>query len=260
MGLKIAINGALGRMGRRIAVLAADAGHEIVAAIDTGASGAGYGDAIGDRRLGCAVAGSYEGGAEVLIDFSLPGGLEARIAECESTGTALVSGTTGLNDAQKARLEQAAGAIPVLWAPNMSLGVNLLFSLVEEAAGRLDSGYDIEIVEMHHRNKVDAPSGTAIGLLQAAAQGRGLDPDQAARHGREGNTGKRTADEIGMHSLRGGGEPGEHTVLFASDGEQISLSHKALSRDTFALGAIKAAEWIAGKAPGRYTMKQVLGL
>lgn len=247
-------------MGRRVAALALDAGHDIVAAVDVGRHEEDYGSLLPDSRVGAIVSADYAGGADVLIDFSLPAGFSARLAECVKRGTPIVSGTTGLDDAQRAELADAGKDIPVLWAPNFSLGVNLLFALAKQAASSLPEGYDIEIVEMHHRRKVDAPSGTALGLLRAVCEGNGRDAAKVVRHGREGHTGERSAQEIGMHTLRGGDVVGDHTVIFAADGERVELTHKASSRDTFAQGALRAAEWLIGKPPGEYSMKQVLGL
>lgn len=260
MALKIALNGAAGRMGRRIADLAASAGHEVTVPIDHKFVGQVYGQLINDTRFRSEVAGAYAGGADVLIDFSLPAGFRARLAECVQHKTPFVSGTTGLTDADFDALDQAAGSIPVLWAPNMSVGVNLLFALAKQAAAALPDTYDIEIIEMHHRRKVDAPSGTALGLLNAVCAGNGRDAGKVVRHGREGVTGERTREEIGMHTMRGGDVVGDHTVVFATEGERIELTHKASSRDTFAGGAVRAAAWIKGNPPGRYAMAEVLGL
>ena len=260
MGLKIALNGAGGRMGRRIADLAAGAGHEIVAPIDHKFIGEPYGTLIGDARFRSKVVGEYTGGADVLIDFSLPEGFRARLADCLKHNTAIVSGTTGLTADDFTGLDEAAVTIPALWAPNMSVGVNLLFALARQAAAALPETYDIEITEMHHRRKVDAPSGTALGLLRAVCAGNGRNAQEVVKHGREGHTGERTRKEIGMHTLRGGDVVGDHTVMFATEGERIELTHKASSRDTFAGGAVRAAEWLAGKAPGLYGMNEVLGL
>ncbi|MBK8207181.1 MAG: 4-hydroxy-tetrahydrodipicolinate reductase [Planctomycetes bacterium] len=258
--MKIAVSGALGRMGQRIAVLALEAGHEIVAAIDVAQHGKNYGSLIGQAGADTELKPKYAGGADVLIDFSLPRGFSARVHECVEHGTALVSGTTGLDNTQQAALTQAAAQIAALWAPNFSLGVNLLFALAKRAAASLPEGYDIEIVEMHHRRKIDAPSGTALGLLRAICEGNGRNPDTVVRHGRHGETGQRTPTEIGMHALRGGDVVGDHTAIFAAEGERIELTHKASSRDTFARGALKAAEWLQGRPAGEYTMAQVLGL
>jgi 4-hydroxy-tetrahydrodipicolinate reductase len=260
MALKIALNGAGGRMGRRIADLAANAGHEIVAPIDHKFIGEPFGSVIGDHRFRSEVAAEYNGGADVMVDFSLPEGFRARLAECLKHGTPFVSGTTGLTADDFTGLDEAAQTIPVLWAPNMSVGVNLLFALAKQAAASLPETYDIEIVEMHHRRKVDAPSGTALGLLRAVCAGNGRNAAEVVKHGREGHTGERTRKEIGMHTLRGGDVVGDHTVIFATEGERIELTHKASSRDTFAAGAVRAAEWLAGKEPGLYGMHEVLGL
>lgn len=255
-----AVSGALGRMGRRIAELAANAGHTVVAPIDQKNAGENYGNLLADGRHKAGVITAYQGGAEVLIDFSLPAAFEPRLRECLKHKTAFVSGTTGLLPAHFDLLDQAAKTIPVLWAANMSTGVNLLLGLVRQCAATLPESYDIEIVEMHHRKKVDAPSGTALALLHAICAGNHRNPGEVVRHGRSGHTGERSRTEIGMHTLRGGDVVGDHTVVFAAEGERIELTHKASSRDTFAAGAVRAAEWIVGKQPGRYTMAQVLGL
>ena len=157
-------------------------------------------------------------------------------------------------------MRAAAARTAILWAPNMSVGVNLLLALTERAARVLGPEYDIEIVEMHHRHKIDAPSGTALGLGRAAAAGRGVDHDAAAVRGRDGRTGPRRAGDIGYAVLRGGGVPGDHTVIFAADGERVELGHRAASRDVFADGAIRAALWVSGKPPGLYDMRDALGL
>ena len=260
MALKIALNGAGGRMGRRIADLSANAGHDVVAPIDHKFIGEPYGSLIGDHRFRSEVTGEYHGGADVLIDFSLPEGFRARLADCLKHGTPFVSGTTGLTADDFTGLDEASESIPILWAPNMSLGVNLLFALAKQAAAALPETYDIEITEMHHRRKVDAPSGTALGLLRAVCAGNGRSPSGVVRHGREGPTGARTRKEIGLHALRGGDGVGDHTVMFAAEGERIELTHRASSRDTFASGALRAAEWLVGKKPALYTMAEVLGL
>jgi len=260
MTIRIAVSGALGRMGRRVTALALDAGLEVVAAIDAKEHGNDYGALIGDPRVNCKLTATYEGGADVMIDFSLPNAFTSRIEECVKAGTAFVSGTTGLEDAHRQAEKAASGKIPVLWAANFSMGINLLCALVRQAARTLPESYDIEIVEMHHRRKIDAPSGSAIALLDAACEGADRNAAEVVRHGRQGHTGARPPREIGMHALRGGDVVGDHTVMFAADGERIELTHKASSRDTFAAGAIHAAQWIKGKAPGHYTMAQVLGL
>src|SRR6185312_15578077 len=175
-------------------------------------------------------------------------------------GKAMVIGTTGLDAAQAKALESAAKRIAIVWAPNMSPAVTLLQSLVEEAALRLGEDYDIEVLEMHHHHKVDAPSGTALALGRAAAEGRGIDLAAHSQRVRDGITGPRKRGDIGFATLRGGDNPGEHRVIFAAEGEQIEIAHRAGSRRIFARGAVKAALWLAGKPAGLYGMKDVLGL
>lgn len=198
--------------------------------------------------------------ADVVIDFSRPEFTALLATEAARTGKALVSGTTGLNAEQMQHLQQAAQSAPILHAANMSLQVNLLALLVEQAARALDKTTDIEIVEMHHRHKVDAPSGTALMLGQAAAKGRNIGLDGTAVKSREGDIGPRTQGSIGFATLRGGDVVGEHSVLFAGEGERLELSHKATNRDIFARGALQAAYWLNGKPAGFYTMRDVLGL
>jgi 4-hydroxy-tetrahydrodipicolinate reductase len=172
----------------------------------------------------------------------------------------MVIGTTGLDAAETRAVHEAARKIPIVWAPNMSLGVNLLFALVEQTSRTLGMDYDIEIIETHHRRKKDAPSGTALRLGEKAAQGRGQSLESAVTHGRCGITGDRPRGQIGMHAMRAGDAIGDHTVLFATDGERLELSHRATNRDAFAAGALRAAVWVAGRTPGLYDMKDVLGL
>ena len=192
-----------------------------------------------------------------LDNYQGTSGNAPRIAKA---GKALVIGTTGLTADEKKMIERAAKKIPVVLAPNMSLGVNLLLSLVEQAARVLKGkNYDIEIIERHHRRKKDSPSGTAIGLGEAAAKGLGWDLKKVAVHGREGLVGERPNEQIGFHAVRGGDIVGDHTVLFAADGECIEISHRATSRDTFAIGALRAAAWL-GRKPGLYSMRDVLGV
>jgi len=260
MALKIALNGAGGRMGRRIADLAANAGHEIVAPVDHKFVGDMYGSVIADNRHRAQVAENYSGGADVLIDFSLPEGFRARLQECVANKTPLVSGTTGLTEHDFKQLDEAAKVIPVLWAPNMSLGVNLLFKLTEEVAHLLGLAYNVEITEIHHNQKKDSPSGTAVRLAKQAAQGLGLEYPAEAVFGREGLVGARPERQIGIHALRGGDVVGEHTVAFIGSGERIELTHKAHSRDNFAQGALRAAHFAASAPPGLYDMQDVLGL
>ncbi len=201
-------------------------------------------------------------GSDVIIDFSGHKGTAGNAARVSQWKKAWVIGTTGLEAAEQQAVEAAARAVPVVWAPNMSLGVNLLFALLEQAGRALkDRGYDVEIIERHHRKKKDSPSGTALGLGQAVARGLGVDLPQVSVHGRHGMAaGERSASEIGFHAVRGGDIVGDHTVMFATDGEIVEFSHRATSRDTFAMGALRAAAWVAGRKPGLYTMRDVLGL
>jgi 4-hydroxy-tetrahydrodipicolinate reductase len=197
---------------------------------------------------------------DVVIDFSSHT-VTAAIAElCASHRKALVVGTTGHDEAEKSRITHHAGRIPMVLSSNYSTGVNTLFWLTRKAAEILGPGYDLEVVEMHHRLKKDAPSGTAISLAEILAEVRQKQLSKIARHGREGIVGERTSEEIGIHSIRGGDVVGDHTVIFATNGERVELTHKASSRDTFANGALRAAAWVAKQKPGLYDMQNVLGL
>ncbi|MFN3727089.1 MAG: 4-hydroxy-tetrahydrodipicolinate reductase [Allosphingosinicella sp.] len=240
----IGIVGAKGRMGRAIAaVLEEDERARM-------AGGADQGDDVVALAESC----------DVLIDFSSPAGLAGTLAAAENAGRPVVIGTTGLTDEHHAAIDRAATRIPVLQAFNMSLGVNLLAHLVREAAARLGPDWDIEIVEMHHRHKVDAPSGTALLLGQAAAEGRGIDLAGHSERGRDGITGARQSGHIGFASLRGGSVAGDHQVVLAAEGERIELGHRAESRAIFARDAVQAALWLHGRGAGRYAMADVLGL
>jgi len=265
--LSVGLVGAAGRMGRAL-VRRIDAceGCRLVTAIersghaaigqDTG-SLAGIGErgvAIGEDAAAMFVA------SDVVIEFSSPAATAAHVALAAESGTAHVIGTTGLDDAETAALQVAAETACLVWAPNMSVGVNLLFALTRRAAAVLGDDYDIEIVEMHHRHKVDAPSGTALALGRAAALGRGADHDEVAARGRDGITGERERGDIGYAVLRGGNVVGEHSVVFAADDERIALSHIAGNRAIFARGAVAAALWAQGQPPGLYGMADVLGL
>lgn len=252
----IGIFGARGRMGQAIALASAEAGLTVAGGTSTQGGGTiGAEDAaIGADPVALAKA------AEVLIDFSVPAALERHIAACVEFGRPLLIGTTGLDLAHHVAIDTAARYIPILQTGNTSLGVNLLAALVREAASRLGEDWDIEIVEMHHRHKVDAPSGTALLLGQAAAAGRGIDLAAHSARGRDGITGARKAGDIGFAALRGGSVTGDHMVILASEGERIELGHRAENRSIFAKGAIKAAQWLSGQKPGRYSMTDVLGL
>lgn len=238
----IGIVGSQGRMGVALAAAAAEAGHGHLG-IDKG----------GD-------VAKLAGDAAVLVDFSSPAALEATLDACIAAKTPIVIGTTGLEERHHWLIDDAARDIAVLQTGNTSLGVTLLAHLVREAAARLDADWDIEVVEMHHRNKVDAPSGTALLLGQAAADGRGIDLATCSERGRDGVTGARGHGHIGFASLRGGTVAGDHDVIFAGPEEMITLSHRAENRMIFARGAVRAALWLIHQKPGRYTMPQVLGL
>lgn len=196
----------------------------------------------------------------VVIDFSFHEAT-ADVAElCRAQGKGLVIGTTGHSQEDKDRILAVTSSIPVVWASNFSTGVNTLFWLTRQAVRILGTSFDLEVVEMHHHHKKDAPSGTATTLAEILAEGRQVELEKEIRHGRQGIVGARTPSEIGMHSLRGGDVVGDHTVIFAADGERVELTHKASSRDTFANGALRAAAWLEGQAPGLYDMQDVLGL
>jgi 4-hydroxy-tetrahydrodipicolinate reductase len=199
-------------------------------------------------------------GCEVLIDFTRPAGTRAHLALCERMGVGMVIGTTGLSVEDRAAIEVAARRIGIVFAPNMSVGVNLAFKLVEMAARVLGPDYDAEVIEAHHRHKVDAPSGTALRLGEKVAAGRGVSLENHAVYAREGQTGERTAGAIGFATVRGGDIVGDHTVLFAGIGERFEITHRAASRETFAQGALRAARFLKGRAPGLFDMQDVLGL
>ena len=270
MSIRVAIAGAGGRMGQALveAVLG-DPELALTAALDVATSALAGRDAglrFG-RTTGVVVGADVDAAvraADVLIDFTRPEGTMAHVEACAGHGTGAVVGTTGLAAAQKARLEALATRIPIVLAPNMSVGVNVLLSLVETAARQLGPGYDVEIVEMHHRHKIDAPSGTAIALGEAAARGAGRSLAECAVYARQGVTGERKAGAIGFATLRGGDVVGEHTVVFAGAGERLELAHKAASRQNFAAGALRAARFVAARRASGQTgladMRDVLGL
>ena len=242
--IRIGIVGAAGRMGRAVAAAIAETDGAVLA------GGAGHGDDV------CAVAQT----CDVLVDFSAAAALRANLEAAVDAGVPIVVGTTGLGQDGEALVEAAAARIAVLQSANMSMGVNLLAHLVREAAARLGEDWDIEIAEMHHRHKADAPSGTALLLGRAAAEGRGVDLAAVSDRARDGITGARTRGHIGFAALRGGSVAGDHQVVLAAEGERIELGHRAESRDIFARGAVRAALWLAGKPAGRYAMTDVLGL
>jgi len=265
MALKIVIVGCTGRMGHALLEgVFADKALALHAALDRADSSQIGKDAGGQlgKATGVKVTSDTNAikGADVLIDFTRPEASLQYLEVCEEAGVKMVIGTTGFTPEQKARITQASQQLGIVFAPNMSVGVTLLTNLVQAAAKVLKQGYDIEVIEAHHRHKVDAPSGTALRLGEAAAAGAGRDFEKVALYAREGITGERDPDAIGFATVRGGDIVGDHTVLFAGTGERIELTHKASSRATFALGALRAAKFVAGKQHGLYDMQDVLEL
>lgn len=252
----IGIFGAAGRMGHAIAEEIAARGLTLTGGVDR----AGAHAALTDGRAIGGDPAALAGASDILIDFSSPAALAANLDACIAAGKPIVIGTTGLEPSHHAAIDAAAAHIPVLQTGNTSLGVNLIAALVSDAASRLGPDWDIEIVEMHHRHKVDAPSGTALLLGEAAAAGRGIDLTTHSERGRDGVTGARAPGAIGFASLRGGTVAGDHQVIFATEGERIEIGHRAETRVIFARGAVTAALWLIGQAPGRYIMRDVLGL
>ncbi|MFT5122430.1 MAG: 4-hydroxy-tetrahydrodipicolinate reductase [Kiritimatiellia bacterium] len=271
MSQRITIIGAGGRMGNalvRCLVTEKVPGLRLSGAVDLSTNpgqGQDMGVLSGVAPAGVPLTSDLPALAEqtdIFIDFSFHSGIRERVELIASWNKRVVVGTTGLTETELQSLQELAVKLPIVFAPNMSLGVNLLAALVEQAAARLKGqGYDIEVTEMHHRRKLDAPSGTALFLGEAAARGSQWKLADVAQHGREGITdGDRPDAQIGFHSLRGGDVVGDHSVLFAAEGEMLELSHRATNRDTFAIGALRAAAWLADKGPGLYSMRDVLGL
>ncbi len=257
---KVVIAGISGRMGRSLLdALEQDGQCRLHGALAQPGSAALGSEAAPGVQVTAAVEAALQG-ADALVDFTRPAASMLHLKACQAAGVGLVIGTTGFDDAQKQAIHDAARDLPIVFAPNMSVGVNLLMKLAELTARVLAEGYDIEIIEAHHRHKVDAPSGTALALGQAVAGVLGRDLRQCAVYGREGVTGERRADTIGFAAVRGGDIVGDHTVLFAGTGERIELTHKASSRLTFAQGALRAAKWLQGRPAGLYSMRDVLGL
>lgn len=265
--VKVGIAGGAGRMGRMLveAVLA-DAGLALAAVSEAPGHplvGQDIATALGRPAIGvrvvddsCALAMA----SDVLIDFTRPAACRELLAAAVANKRAMVIGTTGLGKEDEEGIRQAARAIPIVKSANMSVGVNLLLALVEQVAARLDEGFDVEISEAHHRHKADAPSGTALALGRAAARGRGVDLETHATMARHGVTGERRPGSIGFSVVRAGDIVGEHTVLFAAEGERLELTHKATSRAIFARGALRAVHWLASASPGLYSMTEVLGV
>jgi len=263
--VKVAIAGAGGRMGRTLIDAVAEAPDLVLcAALEVSGSpliGQAAAPATATRPA-VLITDDLRAlaGADVLIDFTRPAGSLAHLEACREFGVAVVIGTTGFSDTEKAQITAAATRIPIVFAPNMSVGVNVTLRLLEIAARTLAEGYDIEILEMHHRHKVDAPSGTALRMGEVIAAALGRDLHETAVYSREGVTGERDPSTIGFAVLRGGDCVGEHTVLFAGIGERVEITHRATSRNTFAAGALRAARFLSGRAPGLYGMSDVLGL
>jgi len=264
--LRVAVAGASGRMGRMLIEAIDAAGDlQLAGALDVAGSPAlgqeaaaflgraGSTPITADLRAGLAAA-------QVLIDFTRPEGTLAHLAVCRELGLKAVIGTTGFNDAQKAQIAEHAQHIAIMMAPNMSVGVNVVLKLLDVAARALNEGYDIEIIEAHHRHKVDAPSGTALKMGEVVAAALGRDLKDCAVYGREGVTGERDPSTIGFATVRGGDIVGDHTVLFAGTGERIEITHRSGSRVTYAQGALRAARFLAGRANGLFDMNDVLGI
>src|SRR6185312_9360407 len=261
---KIGILGCAGRMGRMlIREVLATAGATLAGGVDAAAIGEDLGTLVGAKPVGVRVgndAGALFAASDAVIDFTVAAATQRHADLAADTGKALVIGTTGVGEDVKAAIASAARRAAIVHSANMSLGVNILLAFTEKLAASLGPTADIEIIEMHHRHKVDAPSGTALALGEAAARGRNVKLPDVARCVREGQVGARPQGEIGFATLRGGDVVGDHTVIFAMDGERIELTHRASSREIFARGAVRAAVWAAGRTPGLYSMADVLGL
>ena len=264
--LRIAVAGASGRMGRML-IEAVTAANDLVlaGALDVAGSPALGQDATAFLGVnsGVHITADLKAGlanAQVLIDFTRPEGTLAHLQQCRERGVSAVVGTTGFSPAQKAQIAAHAQHVAVMFAPNMSVGINVVLKLLDVAARALSEGYDIEIIEAHHRHKVDAPSGTALQLGEVVAAALGRDLKDCAVYAREGVTGERDPSSIGFATVRGGDIVGDHTVLFAGTGERIEITHKASSRATFAQGALRAARFLADKNSGLFDMNDVLGL
>lgn len=265
---RIAVVGAAGRMGKNLveAVQQSGGAAGLTAAVDRPDSslvGADAGELAGIGRIGVPLSGDLAkviDEFDVLIDFTHPTVSLQNIARCRQSGKAMVIGTTGFSAEQREQLVEASKSIPIVFAANYSVGVNLCLKLLDTAARVLGDDVDIEIIEAHHRHKVDAPSGTALRMGEVVAAALGRDLDDVAVYGREGQTGARKRETIGFATVRAGDVVGDHTVLFAADGERVEITHKASSRMTFAKGAVRAALWLEGREPGLYDMQDVLGL
>ncbi len=261
---KLIVVGAAGRMGKRILALANEDGNfDIFGAVekqDHPDIGKDAGLVAGIEAIDVTIDSAYPSGADIVIEFSLPDSADNTIDYCIANKTALVLGTTGLSDAQHNKIKSAAEQIPVIYGTNMGVGMNVMFALVSKAATLLGDQYDIEIIEQHHRFKKDAPSGSALTLAENICLATGRDYPGCIVHGRSGKDALREKGTIGMHAIRAGDITGEHSVIFGTLGEKITLNHSAHSRDTFVRGAIRAAKWLNGKKAGQYTMADVLSI
>jgi len=265
--IKTAVTGAAGRMGRSL-IQACDLANDIELGVaierpESSLIGSDAGELAGIGRNGVGInenLSAVTDGFDVLIDFTRPEVTMANLAVCRQAGKRMVIGTTGLTDEQKAQLQDAAKDIAIVFAPNMSVGVNLCLKLLDLAARVMGDEVDIEIIEAHHRHKLDAPSGTALRMGEVVAEALGRDLKEVAVYGREGNTGERDRKTIGFETIRAGDIVGEHTVMFADIGERVEITHKASSRMTFANGAVRAAQWIMQHEKGLFDMQDVLGL
>ncbi|MDD5065158.1 MAG: 4-hydroxy-tetrahydrodipicolinate reductase [Phycisphaerae bacterium] len=261
---KLIIVGAAGRMGRRIISLNIDAGwFDIIAAVETKGHpdiGKDAGLAASAGPINVKLDSAYSAGADVAIDFSQPAAADGTIDYCLKGGAALVLGTTGLTEKQREKIKTASAKIPVIYGTNMSIGMNVLFSLVGKVASMLGDEYDTEIIEQHHRFKKDAPSGSALTLAENICKATGKKFPDCLVHGRSGKDTIRQKGAIGMHAVRAGDVVGIHSAIFSTLGETVTLNHTAHSRDTFAAGALRAARWLVGKKPGLYSMADVLGI
>ena len=261
---KLTVIGAAGRMGRRLVALATESGQfDLVGALDAAGhpeAGRDAGVLAGVRTLNVPLSDTWPDATDVAIDFSLPEGADKTMSHCTENGIALVMGTTGLDPTQQEAVRAASREIPVVYATNMSVGMNTLFALVGKVATMLGGEYDIEIIEQHHRFKKDAPSGTALTLAENICENTGRDFAGSLTHGREGKDALRQKGTIGMHAVRAGDITGIHSVIYSTQGETITLNHTAHSRDTFVGGALRAAQWLTDKKPGLYSMADVLGL
>ncbi len=264
MKTQVVIHGAGGRMGRRVIALCLENDSiEIAGAVDRQDHpdiGKDAGQLAAVKKCGVPLSGVFPDKADAVIDFSLPDAADTVIDYCTASKAALVMCTTGLSDQQKEKLNKASQSVAVLEATNMSVGMNVLFSIVGHVAELLGDQYDIEIVEQHHRFKKDSPSGTALTLAERIAEKTASDFPNCLTHGRQGREALREKGKIGMHAVRAGDITGKHAVIYSTIGETVTISHEAHNRDNFAAGAVRAAAWLAGKKPGKYSMADVLGI